>query len=191
MTARKMRILIFTEGTILMHESGLGCSREERVRQVVEDDPSTHDFRSYVPIGRAAEKIRIWKNQGCEIQYLTSRTNPSEVNDIKEVLKKNNFPEGPLLFRGENEDYKDIIERNAPDILIEDDCESIGGAQEMTITHIRPEIRRKIKPITVVEFGGIDHLPDDVLRLKIMVDSRTPTAAGEKVRARRKPEPGT
>jgi hypothetical protein len=163
--AEKMRMLIFTEGTILMHKSGLGRSREERVRQVVEDDPYTHDFRSYVPIGEAAEKIHNWENQGCEIRYLTSRTNPSEVKDIKEVLKKYNFPEGHLLFRGENEDYKDVVERDAPDVLIEDDCESIGGAPEMTITRIRPEIRSKIKPIIVEEFRGIDHLPDDVSRL--------------------------
>jgi hypothetical protein len=176
--AVKMKILIFTEGTILMHKSGLGRSREERVRQVVEDDPSTHDFRSYVPIGRAAEKIRNWKNQGCEIRYLTSRTNPSEVNDIKEVLKKNNFPDGPLLFRRENEDYRDVVERNAPDVLIEDDCESIGGAQEMTITHIRPEIRSKIKSMTVEEFGGIDHLPDDVIRLSR--STKTCTCANRK-----------
>ena len=170
--AENIKILIFTEGTILMHESGLGRSREERVRQVVEDDPSTHDFRSYVPIGRASEKISNWRNQGCEILYLTSRTNPTEVNDIKEVLKKNSFPDGALLFRGENEDYKDVVERNAPDILIEDDCESIGGAPEMTITHIRSEIRSEIKLITVEEFGGIDHLPDDALRLEPTVESR-------------------
>jgi len=178
--AEKMKMLIFTEGTILMHKSGLGRSREERVRQVVEDDPSTHDFRSYVPIGKAADKIRNWENQGCEIRYLTSRTNTSEINDIKEVLKKNNFPEGPLLFRRENEDYRDVVERDVPDVLIEDNCESIGGAQEMTITHIRPEIRSKIKPITVEEFGGIDHLPDDVLRLKLMVESCAPKLAGKR-----------
>lgn len=147
-----------------MHKSGLGRSREDRVRQVVEDDPSIRDFMSYVPIGEAAEKIRNWRNQGCEIRYLTSRTDPSEVNDIKKVLQKNNFPDGPLLFRGENEDYRDVVERDAPDVLIEDDCESIGGAPEMTITHIRPEIKSKIKPIIAEEFGGIDHLPDDVLR---------------------------
>ena len=92
------------------------------------------------------------------------------------------------MFRGENEDYKDVVERNAPDILIEDDCESIGGAQEMTITHIRPEIRSKIKPITVEEFGGIDHIPDDVSRLKLTAESCAPTLAGEKVRTSRKPE---
>jgi hypothetical protein len=162
----KMKMLIFTEGTILMHENGLGRSPEERVMQVVEGDPSIHDFRSYVPIGRAAEKICNWQNQGCVIQYLTSRTNTAEINDVKKVLNKNKFPEGALLFRGENEDYKDVVERNTPDILIEDDCESIGGAPEMTITRVRPEIRSKIKSITVEEFGGIDHLPDDVSILK-------------------------
>jgi hypothetical protein len=169
----KMKILIFTEGTILMHENGLGRSRDERVRQVVEDDPSTHDFRSYVPIDRAVDKIGSWQNQGCVIQYLTSRTNTEEINEVKKVLKKNNFPEGALLFRGKNEDYKDVVERSAPDILIEDDCESIGGAPEMTITHVSPEIRKKIKSITVEEFGGIDHLPDDVSRL---VNGREPRA---------------
>ena len=61
----------------------------------------------------------------------------------------------------------------------------------MTITHIRPEIRSKIKPMTVEEFGGIDHLPDDVSRLKITVESCAPTPAGEKVRTGKKPELGT
>jgi hypothetical protein len=163
--AGKMMILIFTEGTILMHESGLGRSREDRIRQIVEGDPFTHDFRSYVPIGKAAEKIGIWQDQGCEIRYLTSRTNPDEINDIKDVLEKYAFPEGALLFRGENEGYGDVVERNAPDILIEDDCESIGGAPEMTVTRVRPEIRSRIKSITVEEFGGIDHLPDAISRL--------------------------
>ena len=169
----KMMILIFTEGTILMHESGLGRSREDRIRQVVEGDPSTHDFRSYVPIDKAAEKIGNWQNQGCEIRYLTSRTAPAEINYIEDVLKKYAFPKGVLLFRGENEDYRDVVERSIPDILIEDDCESIGGASEMIITHIRPEIRRKIKSITVEEFGGIDHLPNDV---SILVNDREPRA---------------
>lgn len=164
--AEKLKILIFTEGTILMHGAGLGRSREERVRQVVEDDPSKHDFRSYVPIGGAAEKIGQWKDQGCEINYLTSRTDPAEINYIKEVLEKNDFPEGTLLFRGDKEDYWDIVERSAPNVLIEDDCESIGGAPEMIVTHVRPKIRSRIKTITVEEFGGIDHLPNDASRLK-------------------------
>ena len=49
-----------------------------------------------------------------------------------------------------------------PDFLIEDDCESIGGEKEMTITFIKPEIKEKIKSVVVKEFGGIDYLPDNL-----------------------------
>jgi hypothetical protein len=44
-------------------------------------------------------------------------------------------------------------------VLIEDDCESIGGEKEMSITDVRPEIKRKIKSIVVKEFEGIDGVP--------------------------------
>ncbi len=63
------------------------------------------------------------------------------------------------------ETYKDIAERVIPDILIEDDCESIGGEKEMTITFVKPEIKQKIKSIIVKEFSGIDHLPDKLQEL--------------------------
>jgi hypothetical protein len=59
----------------------------------------------------------------------------------------------------------------------------------MTTAHLRQEIRSEIKSITVQEFRGIDHLPDDALRLKPSVESRKHTPAGEKVRTG-KPEPG-
>lgn len=45
-----------------------------------------------------------------------------------------------------------------PDILIEDDCESIGGEKEMVYPHIKDELKSKIKSIVVKEFEGIDHL---------------------------------
>lgn len=57
-------------------------------------------------------------------------------------------------------------ERIIPNILIEDNCESIGGRDEMTITHIKTEIKKKIKSISVKEFGGIDHIPDNIAALK-------------------------
>ena len=82
--------------------------------------------------------------------------------EIHNVLKKHNFPEGELLFRQKGEEYKDVAERVVPDILIEDDCESIGGIDEMSITHVKCEIRKKIKSIPVKEFGGIDHLPNNI-----------------------------
>ncbi|MFH1564527.1 MAG: hypothetical protein ABIC82_01620 [bacterium] len=67
-----------------------------------------------------------------------------------------------LLYRKDNETYKNIPEKVMPDILIEDDCESIGGANNMTITFLNSEIKKKIKSIVVKEFQGIDYLPDDV-----------------------------
>jgi hypothetical protein len=159
-----MKILIFTEGTILMHKNAIGHSREDIIKQVKEDEESVSDFASYVPIGKAAKKLKNWNNQGAEILYLTSRTKPDEIEDVKNVLRKFGFPEGQLLFRKKDEEYKNIAEKIKPRILIEDDCEGIGG-EEMTITHLNPEIKEKIKSIIIKEFSGIDQLPDKVSEL--------------------------
>ena len=157
-----MKILIFTEGTIIMHKNARGHTREEIVRQIEENEKSTYEYKSYIPIGSAAKKLQIWKKQDAEILYLTSRKKLGEIEDIRKVLKKNDFPEGELLFRQNNKEYKDIAERIIPDVLIEDDCESVGGINEMTITHVKPETKVKIKSIPIKEFGGIDHLPDEI-----------------------------
>lgn len=79
--------------------------------------------------------------------------------------RKFEFPEGKLLFRRVREEYKEVAERLIPDVLIEDDCESICGRQRMTYTHIRTDLQQQIKLITIKEFEGIDHLPDDLLLL--------------------------
>ncbi len=141
-----MKILIFTEGTALMQ------------------DPHAYNptFRTYIPQGRAVNKIKNWHMQGSDIYYLTSRTTPQEIDDIRFVLHKFEFPMVEhLLWRKENEEYKDVAEHLIPDIFIEDDCASIG-ADEITFPHIRPEIQKHIHSIIVPEFAGIDHLPDDV-----------------------------
>jgi len=52
-----------------------------------------------------------------------------------------------------------------PDILIEDDCESIGGKKEMTITFIKPKIKQKIRSVIIKEFSGINDLPDNLHEL--------------------------
>jgi len=148
-----------------MHPAGAGVSREERVEQVKKEIPGLDDFKNYIPIGRAAEKLQKWQSQGAEIFYLTSREKDEEVSTIKNVLGKYHFPEGELLFRREGEEYKDVAERLIPDILIEDDCESIGGKEDMTYTHIRPDLKDKIKLIEVKEFNGIDHLPDSLVSM--------------------------
>ncbi len=53
-----------------------------------------------------------------------------------------------------------------PDIIIEDDCESIGGLTEMVYPHIQPELQQGIVSIVVKEFEGIDNLPDAITDLR-------------------------
>ena len=43
--------------------------------------------------------------------------------------------------------------------------ESIGGEAEMTYPCIKPALKVRIKSIIVKEFGGIDHLLDDLSSL--------------------------
>lgn len=160
-----MKILIFTEGTILMHKSAIGHTRDEIVRQVINKDLSVRDYANYIPIGEAAKKIKSWTAQSAEIIYMTSRRNKKEIDEIQKVLDQNNFLKGLLEYRKENEEYKDVAERIMPDILIEDDCESIGGEKEMTYTYIKPELKRTIKSIIIKEFSGIDNLPDNITTL--------------------------
>ena len=162
-----MKIAIFTEGTILMHESAVGHTREEIVRQVVDEELSVKDYANYVPIAHAADKIQKWADQGTQIIYMTSRREQKEVTEIKNVLDRNNFPKGLLEYRKTGEEYKDVAERIVPDILIEDDCESIGGEKEMGYPHIRLEVQEKIKSVAVKEFSGIDYLPDDIGYLRM------------------------
>lgn len=160
-----MKIMIFTEGTIIMHKNAKGHSRKEIVEQVKKKEESVKDYASYIPIGEAVNKLKTWKKQVVDIIYLTSRRKPEEIKQIKSVLKRYDFPEGELTSRKESEEYKDVAERIIPDILVEDNCESIGGEKEMTITQVRPAIKKKIKSIIVKEFEGIDHLPDKLLDL--------------------------
>jgi hypothetical protein len=42
---------------------------------------------------------------------------------------------------------------------IEDDCESINGAGEITYPQIRADLRARIKSIMVPEFGGPRPIP--------------------------------
>lgn len=176
-----MKILVFTEGTVIMHGNAKGVSRDEAVRQsklagIQQEERSLsyetkseykvepgspYDFTSYIPNGEAVEKLKSWNKQGAEIYYLTSRRIKDEVEAIRTILNKYNFPDANNLhFRHQGEDYQDVAEKLMPDIIVEDDCESIGGEIEMTYPHIREDLKRKIKSVIVKEFEGIDHLPD-------------------------------
>jgi hypothetical protein len=182
-----MKILIFTEGTIIMHQTALGVSREERVKKsnnegiqreeaslnynsktdVPVERGSVYDFVNYLPNGKAVEKIQTWKDLGAMIYYLTSRRIKADLDAIVSVLEKYNFADNQnLFFRKQGENYADVVARIIPDILIEDDCESIGGENEMTYPHLSPILKKKIHSIVVKEFAGIDNLPDDLSNLK-------------------------
>ena len=168
----RVTILIFTEGTVLMHGSAKGKTREEIVQQskklrILTDPNGIKNYQGYIPVHNAVEKIKKWKKQGATIFYLSSRRVKSEIEAIKNVLQKYDFSDSQnLLYRKQGENYKDVAEGLMPDILIEDDCESIGGEKEMTYTHISDNAKAKVYSITVKEFSGIDYLPDKLSQLK-------------------------
>ncbi len=160
-----MKILVFLHGTTIMHKNAAGHTREEIVKQAIAGDASVKDYASYIPVGNAAKKLQTWEKQGAQILYLSSHRNAEDVEKDRAVLKKYKFPEGKIYFRQNGEEYNDVAERIMPNIIIEDDCESIGGEKEMTYPSIKPELKAKIKSIVVKEFSGIDNLPDNVSEL--------------------------
>ncbi|MCL4528198.1 MAG: hypothetical protein M1282_02150 [Chloroflexi bacterium] len=159
-----MRILVFIEGTLLIEPTWVGLSPSEIVA-IVKAGKKPRDFSKFVPVGNAVRKLEVWTQQGGELIYLTSRILPNEIDDIRNVLKKYEFPEGIFLYRRDGEAYKDIAERVIPDILIEDDYASDGGVADMTYPHLNSETKKRIKSIVIPEFSGIDQLPDGLSEL--------------------------
>ena len=145
-----------------MHKNGYGLPREEIVKQVEDKENSIKDYTSYIPIRNASEKIKKWSNDGAMVVYMTSRKKSEEIEVIRNVLKRYNFPDGDLVYRQNNETYANVAEKIMPDILIEDDCESIGREVEMAYPHIKDELKAGIKSVVIKEFSGIDNLPDKV-----------------------------
>lgn len=141
----EMKIMIFAEGTILKPKSIL----------------TLYDYRTYIPIGNAAALIGAWGKQDVEILYCTSRKG-KQAEEIAQLLLKYGFIGSKLYFREKKQKYKDIIESVKPDILIEDDCRSIGGKWQMCITYVAPQVKNSIKSIIIKEFKGIDHLSSSV-----------------------------
>ncbi len=159
---KKPRILVFLHGTCIMHRNALGLSRERVIQQIIDDvDGSISDFGSYIPIGNVVKKLITWQNQGAEILYLSSHLSLGNVKKDEKVLKKYDFPKGPIFYRKEK-NWNLPIEEAKPDILIEDDCESIGGEYQMTYPNLILELKSKIISIVIKEFSGIDYLPDDI-----------------------------
>jgi hypothetical protein len=148
-----------------MHKGAACLPRDEILEQLKKNEPTAHDYASYIPVGNSAGKLSSWAKQGAEIIYLTSRRSQAEIQDVQHVLNSHGFPAGRLLFRRDKESYQDIAEDIVPDVLVEDDCESIGGVSQMTITNVKPDIKNRIKSIVIKEFGGIDDLADDIKSL--------------------------
>lgn len=144
-----LTIMIFVEGTILKPKSWLAL----------------YNHKAYIPIGNAVKIIESWQQQGANIVFCTSRKK-RQADCIVTLLKKHGFTGTFLVTREHKESYEDIVETLQPDILIEDNCKSIGGAWQMCITKVKPEIKEKILSIVVPEFKGIDNLPADIERLK-------------------------
>jgi hypothetical protein len=137
-----MKILVFTEGTATQHPT------EEQFS----------DVPSFVPTDGTVEKITMWWEQGAQICYLTSRRSSEDLQAVRTTLRRFGFPPGDLFFRREDEDYVAVVARAGPDILIEDDCKSIGW-EEVTTPKLKAEWG--IEGLIVPEFGGLAHLPDD------------------------------
>jgi len=162
-----MKIMLFLHGTTIMHKGAVGFSREERSRRVIKGmDGTVREFESYVPVGNAVEKLVKWRDQGAELIYFSSHRNSEDVEKDRRVLTRYGFPDGPILFRSkEGESYASVAEKVAPDVLVEDDCYCIGGEPEMIYPNMSDVAKKKVKSIVVKEFGGIDHLPDELSKL--------------------------
>lgn len=142
-------VMIFTEGTIL---------GPKRLIDIF-------DIKKYVPIKNCINKLNNWERQGVKIIYLTSKKSNFSAQTVKDLLMRFEFPGAYLYYRTGSEKYKDIVESLKPDILIEDNCISIGGAWQMSITYVDEKIRGQIKSIVVKEFKGIDDLPGNLIDL--------------------------
>lgn len=74
-----MKILVFLQGTLIMHKSAVGKTHEEIIEQVKAQGESVRDFGSYVPIGNAVEKLNKWAKQSAEFFYLSALTEDKKV----------------------------------------------------------------------------------------------------------------
>ena len=83
---------------------------------------------------------------------MTSRKSQKEVSDIQNVLDQNSFPKEYWNIEKWVRNIKMLRKRVMPDVLIEDDCESIGGEIEMSYPHIKDELRARIRSVVVKEF---------------------------------------
>jgi len=160
-TLRGMKILVFLGGTTLIDRTLVAPTRDEMVKRSKEREKYGGLSGEVVPIGNAVSKLKKWKEHGAEIVYFSATRKAETLQKIEQALKANGFPEGQLHFRGSTRSYAEVAEVIDPDIIVEDDCESIGGEKEMIYPNMASSCKSRIRSVVVKEFGGIDHLPDD------------------------------
>ena len=114
-------------------------------------------MNGYVPISNAIEVIKNWQEQGYEIIYLTSQTGRRAMK-MAQHLDELGFVGSMVGYRQKYQDYTTLIKEELPDILVEDDCKSVGGQTNMCSYNLPDNIKNKIKIIKVKEFDGIDNV---------------------------------
>lgn len=139
----------------------VGDTREDSVRRSRERAAKGGPLGELIPIRQSAAKVTLWRNHGAEICYVTASRKAENVRRSEEALRRWSFPDGILLSRKNGESYADIAMSTKPDIIVEDDCESIGGAKEMIHTNLPESVKQSIASVVVREFEGVDSLPDD------------------------------
>lgn len=135
------KIMIFTEGTILKPKYNNILSRIS--------------MTTYIPINNAIETLKKWQEEGYEVIYLTSLKGRRAMK-MAQHLDELGFTGSMVGYRQKNQDYATLIKEELPDILIEDNCLSVGGEQNMCYNLLSDELKKEIEHIVVEEFKGID-----------------------------------
>ena len=152
---------VFLHGTAIMHATAAGVDRAERILQVRRRDPGVADFAAYIPTPGSAEKLAAWEQHGATIVYLSSHRRRDDISADESVIRRHGFPPGPVHAREEGEDYGALVARLGLDALVEDDCESIGGAAQTCAFQLSSTGRRPVRCVVLPEFRGLEALPDD------------------------------
>lgn len=128
-------------------------------------EPSVRDFASYVPCPGTVEKLSAWHRQWAAITYVTSHRRHEDIRADEAVIRRHGFPPGPVHGRRDGEDYGQLVARLHLDGLVEDDCESIGGAAQTCAAQLSPATRQSTRCIVLPGFSGLAGLPDDPAEL--------------------------
>jgi hypothetical protein len=156
-----MKVGVFLHGTAIMHTAAAEVDREERVQQVRRRDPSVGDFASYIPTPGTTAKLAAWARHGATLVYLSSHRRPEDIRADEAVIHRHGFPNGPVHGREHAEDYGALVERLGLDLLVEDDCESIGGTAQTCAAQLTATGRQTPRCVVLPEFSGLATLPGD------------------------------